>query len=233
MRILFLFLLLISIKSSAQQISLEEWNQQAKTNIRLLPRYGLVPKTKEQKEADESLINDMLNKGFTRRKASEEFIDLGFKYLYKDIKTAMYRFNQAYLMDSTNVDIYWGYGGVYLVLGDIERAKEQYQLGLSKDDRNSKIMTDLATCYMIEYYNLSQNEPGKANAKLDTAIDILTKSYKIDKKNQNTLFKISACYLNKKDCSSALKYYNECLKLGGDPITEEYKAAIKDLCDNK
>jgi len=226
-------LLLISGNSFAQQISLEEWNQQAKTNIRLLPKYGLVPKTKEQKEADESLINDMLNKGFTRRKASEEFINLGFKYLYRDIKTAMYRFNQAYLMDSTNVDIYWGYGGVYMTLGDLERAREQYQLGLAKDDQNSKILTDLATCYMIEFYNLSQTEPDKANLKLDTAIDILTKSYRIDKKNQNTLFKISACYLNKKDCANALKYYKECLKLGGEQITEEYKAAIKDSCGDK
>jgi tetratricopeptide (TPR) repeat protein len=221
------------MNSFAQQISLEEWNQEAKSNIRLLPKYGLVPKTKEQKELDESLVNDMLNKGYTRRKASEEFIDLGFKYLYKDIKTAMYRFNQAYLMDSSNVDIYWGYGGVYLVLGDIERAKDQYQIGLTKDDRNAKILTDLATCYMIEFYSLSQSEPDKANARLENAIDILTKSYKIDQKNQNTLFKISACYLNKRDCSNALKFYNECLKLGGDPVTEEYKVAIKDLCDKK
>ncbi|MBO9703318.1 MAG: hypothetical protein J7604_24095 [Sporocytophaga sp.] len=175
----------------------------------------------------------MLSKGYTRRKASEEFVDLGFKYLYKDIKTAMYRFNQAYLMDSTNIDIYWGYGGVYMVLGDIERAKEEYQIGLNKDDRNSEILTDLSTCYMIEFYNLSQTEPEKANMKLDTAIVILTKAYKVDKKNQNTLFKISACYLNRKVCSNALKYYNVCLKLGGDPITEEYKVAIKKSCDNK
>ena len=35
----------------------------------------------------------------------------------------MYRFNQAYLLDSTNTDIYWGFGGVYMTLGDFENAK--------------------------------------------------------------------------------------------------------------
>jgi tetratricopeptide (TPR) repeat protein len=233
MRLLIILTFFTSLNVFGQQMTLEEWNRQAETNIRLLPKYGLITKTAEQKASDESLISDMLSKGFTRRQASEQFIDLGFKYLYKDIKTAMYRFNQAYLMDSTNIDIYWGFGGVYMTLGDINRAKEQYEIGLSKDANNSKIITDLATCYMIDYYELSPIDSEKAKLKLNTAIELFTKSYKIDKKNQNTLFKISACYYNMKDCENALKFYNECMKLGGEPITEEYKAAMKVACEKK
>ncbi len=224
-----IILTLITLNTFSQQITLAEWNQQAETNIRLLPKYGLVEKTPEQIEADNSLIADMLSRGISRRQASEEFIDLGFKYLYKDIKTAMYRFNQAYIMDSTNTDIYWGYGGVYMALGDIARAKEQYQIGIDKDAKNYKILTDLATCYMIDYYALSETDSNS----LDTAIELLTKSYKINKKYQSTLFKISVCYFNKKDCKNALKFYNECMKLGGHPVTEEYKKAIKEACGGK
>ena len=53
--------------------------------------------------------------------ASDYLIKLGFNYMYKrDLKTAMYRFNQAYLLDSTNSDIYWGYGAIYMTLGNFE-----------------------------------------------------------------------------------------------------------------
>lgn len=228
--ILLLLFTFFSLSAFAQQISLAEWNREAETNIRLLPKYGLVQKTPAQLEADQALIADVTSKGRTRKQGSEEFITLGFKYLYKDIKIAMYRFNQAYILDSTNVDIYWGYGGVYMVLGDIKRAREQYQLGLNKDDKNYKILTDLATCYMIEYYELAPIEPAVAEVKLNKAIELFTQSYTIDKTYQSNLFKLSVCYYLKKDCDHALQYYNESMKLEGEQMTEEYKAAIKEAC---
>ena len=230
MKLLIITIFLTALHAFGQQMTLEEWNREAETNIRLLPKYGMVDKTPEQKASDESLRADMLSQGLTAREASEQFIDLGFKYLYQDIKTAMYRFNQAYLMDSNNIDIYWGYGGVYMVLGDIDRAKEQFQIGLSKEPNNAKILTDLATCYLGEYYDLSQRDLDKAKLKLNKAIELFTKSYKIDKTNQNTLFKISVCYYQQEDCENALKFYNECMELGGNPISKEYKAAIKVAC---
>ncbi|MDB5256169.1 MAG: hypothetical protein JWM14_864 [Chitinophagaceae bacterium] len=233
MRLFILLSLFISLQAFGQQLTLEEWDRQAATNIRLLPKYGLVTKTAEQKEADESLIADMLSKGLTRQEASKQFIEVGFKYLYKDLKTAMYRFNQAYLLDSTNTDIYWGYGGIYMVLGDLNRAREQYQIGLKKNPNHSKIITDLATCSMIDFFNLSSTNPEKSNVELDKAINLFSQSYKIDPKNQNTLFKMSVCYYNKKDCEKALLYYNECMTLGGDPVTEDYKEAIKTACGKK
>ncbi|MDF2456469.1 MAG: hypothetical protein K0R51_2462 [Cytophagaceae bacterium] len=231
--ILFLLLTVLSLSAFAQQMTLAEWNREAETNIRLLPKYGLVQKTPEQLEADEAFLADMASKGLSRKKASEEFITLGFKYLYKDIKIAMYRFNQAYILDSMNVDIYWGYGGVYMVLGDIKRAREQYQIGLQKDDKNYKIITDLATCYMIEYYELSPIDPAMAELKLNKAIELFTQSYSIDKNYQSNLYKLSVCYYIKKDCDHALKYYNESMKLEGEQMTEEYKAALKEACGKK
>jgi hypothetical protein len=120
----------------AQQMTLDQWNEEAKTNIRCLPKYGHVKKTAGQMEADSEFIQVTLPRFATKRLASEHLIDLGFKYLYQDVKTAMYRFNQAYLLDSTNSDIYWGYGGVYMILQDYPRAKEQYEGGLFERHRN-------------------------------------------------------------------------------------------------
>jgi len=141
-----------------QQITSTEWDEQAKTNIRLLPKYGHIPKTEEQKEIDEKFIEETVQqekfKG-DRTAASNHMISLGFNYLYRgNIKTAMYRFNQAFLLDSLNSDIYWGYGAVYMALGNYEKAKQQYEEGLSQNPNNTHLLTDLGTYYMAQYYGL-------------------------------------------------------------------------------
>jgi len=106
----------------------EQWKKESTTDIRLLPKYGHVEKTEKQKESDKVFIETILKQDSTHRKGADRFIRLGFNYLYRDdVKTAMYRFNQAYLLDSTNTDIYWGYGGVYMALGQYQKAKEQYK----------------------------------------------------------------------------------------------------------
>ena len=240
-KILTFAILLFSLTTFGQQYSdvMEkrmtsgQWNEEAKTNIRLLPKYGHVPKTDGQKDADKEFIETTLKKYPTKRKASDQLVELGFKYLYSDIKTAMYRFNQAYLLDSTNTDIYWGYGGVYMTLGDYENAQKQYLEGISIDPKNTHLLTDYGTYFMAQYYALRPLGEKEALKKLDFAVTYLTKSYQIDNKDQNTTFKLSICYYQKKDCKNAWKYYNECKSLGGQPITEDFTNALTEQCKIK
>ncbi|MDB5014790.1 MAG: hypothetical protein JWQ25_2992, partial [Daejeonella sp.] len=89
---------------------------------------------------------------------------------------------------------------------------------------SSNLLTDKATVYMTRYMN------GNNDKDYNLALTLFKKSYAIDPKNQNTLFKISACYFIKKDCDNAWKYYNECKKLGGQPITKEYTDALTQGC---
>lgn len=219
-----LIITLFSFSIFGQQMTYEEWEKEAQSNIRLLPKYGNKEKTKGQKEADQEFIKTVLETDKTREKGSAHMIDLGFKYLYQDRKTAMYRFNQAYLLDSTNSDIYWGFGAIYFIYNRLDLAREQYQIGLEKDPDNSRILTDLGTTYMTEYFQT------KNLSYLDTAISYLSTSYEKDPYNQNTLYKISSCYLMRNDCENAIKYYDVCMSEGGDPVTEEYKVAIKNSC---
>jgi len=145
---------LIALTTGAQQITSTEWDAQAAKDIRLLPKYGYKHKTHAEKQADKKFITATLKDEPDKRKASNHLIRLGFSYVYKDLKTAMYRFNQAYLIDSTNEEIYWGFGGVYMVLGDYEKAKEQYQQGLAINPNNVHLLTDYGTYFMTEYYAL-------------------------------------------------------------------------------
>ena len=216
-----------------EKMTLERWNEEAKTNIRLLPKYGHIPKTEGQKTSDKEFIESALKQYPSKRKASEHLIELGFQYLYKDIKTAMYRFNQAYLLDSTNTDIYWGYGGVFTLLGDFEDAQKQYLEGLSINSKNTHLLTDYGTYLMTQYYYLQPLDEKKAIVNLDSAIVYMIKSYQLDKKNPNTTFKLSVCYYQKSDCINAWKYYNECKSVGGQPITEEYTNALAEKCKSR
>lgn len=217
--------ILISTFLFGQQISYTSWKEEARTNIRLLPKYGNVPKTKEQKQADEELIKSYLEKEGSPRKASELLIRTGYDYLYRgDTKTAMYRFNQAWLLDPKNDNVYWGFGAVYLMFQDYEAAMRQYDEGLRINPKSSNILTDKATIYLTKY------QSGNSKDDLSKAIGLFEQSYSVDPKNQNTLFKVSASYFMKGDCDKAWKYYSECKILGGKPITPEYTAALSSSC---
>jgi Tfp pilus assembly protein PilF len=208
-----------------QRLTLAEWKDAANSDSRLLPKYGGIQKTKRQQAADQSLIETYLKELGTRRKASDTLISQGFSYLYRyDFKTAMYRFNQAWILDSTNVDVYWGYGGLYITLGDTHSALEQYNEGLRIDPINSKILTDKATIFMTQAQTKGDDN------KMSQAIELFNASYAIDPKNQNTLYKLSVACFIKNDCANAKKYYNECKALGGKPIRPAYAAALFKKC---
>lgn len=220
-------LLLIGGRVSAQQLTYAEWKAEAKENIRLLPEYGHAVKTAGQIEADNEFIKEELAKEKNPRIASDNCIKRGFDYLYKgEIKTAMYRFNQAWLLDSKNENVYWGFGTVYFYFNDPQEALTEFNKGLAINPNSDNILTDIATISYIEYYKTSDK------TKLVKALELLKKSYSVNKKNQNTLFKLSVCYFLNDDCANAWKYYNECKTLGGDPITDDYTKALKEKCKN-
>lgn len=236
--ILVILIFLTSLNSFGQnaienkdEMTIEKWNEESKTDIRLLPKYGNVKKSEKQLKADEEFIETILKQHNTRENGSNELIKLGFKYMYKNnLRTAMFRFNQAFLLHPENSDIYWGYGAIYMTLGDFEKAKEQYTEGLKLNPNNSHLLTDYATYFLTQYLFQLEVSEKDALKNLNEAILNLNKSYKIDTKDQNTLFKLSACYFYNNDCKNAKKYYDECITLGGDPITVEYTEALNDQC---
>jgi tetratricopeptide (TPR) repeat protein len=228
---------LISLTTYGQRMTLETWKKESETNKRLLPKYGHKVKTDDEKKFDNKFIEEIMSQEkFDKdpRKASNHLIQLGFNYLYRgDYKTAMYRFNQAYLLDSTNTDIYWGYGAFFSSIGYFEKAKEQYENGLSIDSTNTHLLTDYGTYFMGQYYGLELIDKENALKHLETGINYLIKSYSLDSTDQNTTFKLSVCYWIKGDCDNAWKFYDICKELGGQPITDAFTKDLKKKCNNK
>jgi tetratricopeptide (TPR) repeat protein len=79
-------------------------------DISLLPKYGYLPKNAIQQEADKKFIStiDERYKG-DRKKAAAEVSMRGWQLLRQsNFDDAMRRFNQAWLLDSTNGNALWG-----------------------------------------------------------------------------------------------------------------------------
>ena len=224
---------LLTLTAFGQSMTSAQWEEEEKNNIRLLPKYGLVEKTEAQKKSDQEFIETVLKRDSSNKKASDNLISLGFHYLYRDLKTAMYRFNQAYLLDSTNTDIYWGFGAVYMMLGEYKKAEKQYLEGLALDPDNTHLLTDYGTYFMTQFNELRPINPKEALTNLETAISYLIKSYNLDPANPNTTFKLSVCYWFKNDCENAWKYYTICEQYGGQPITKDYTDDLIKKCKQK
>lgn len=63
--------------------------------------------------ADEKLIEDSTRYSGSREKASGAFVENGFAYYARDdLTNAMRRFNQAWLLDPNNPEVYFGFGVV-------------------------------------------------------------------------------------------------------------------------
>lgn len=234
MRYITILLLLCAISfTNAQQQSFQSWKIAAENDKRMLPEYGNQTKSTEEIASDNRFINALLQAGTSKSEGAYEMIRLGFDYLYKgDLKTAMYRFNQAFLLNPNNSGIYWGYGAIYSAFGEYHLAREQYTKGLQLEPRSAAILTDFGTTYLGEYYaNVSQNQ-NKAAEKLEMAKEKFLASFAIDSEYIHTAYKLSIVYLYIGDCSNAKKYLNKTRELGGQPITKSYLSDFNLRCAN-
>lgn len=217
----------------AQQPSFKSWQMEAKKDIRMLPEYGTAEKTKEEIAADTRFVNSIVENGKSKSEGAQDMIRIGFDYLYKgNLKTAMYRFNQAYLLNPKNSGIYWGYGAVYTAMGAYDEARSEYTEGLKLEPESAPILTDYATTYLGEYYTNVRSNYKRAQKKLKMAEEKLLASYSIDPKYINTAYKLSIVYLNSQDCINAKKYLQATRALGGQPITKEYLTDFNRQCEN-
>lgn len=221
-------LLLSSLPSFSQQISYTDWQEEAKKDDRLLPEYGK-PRTPEQHAADEAYIKTALEEMNTdRHNGSEQLVELGFKYLAMgDLRVAMYRFNQAWLLDPKNANAYAGFGSVCFMFKDFSNSIKYFDKGLKMDPKNTNLLSYLARTYLSMY------EATTDTVAYYKVLPILNRSYNIDTTNMYTLYMLSRFYIRSNNCDSSLKYFYKCKKLGGQPITEQYEHALKARCNIK
>jgi tetratricopeptide (TPR) repeat protein len=156
----------------------------------------------------------------------------GWKAYYEgDLDTAMKRFNQAWMFDRENPEVYWGFG---LVMGqrafqgepkkNLEESIRFLKMAFDKDKKNGRILGDLAFSYtLLGHYLVSNGKDGKDN--FEKARDLFPKAFKLDPKYPLTVANWSVFYFYTQDYAAAKKKADEATKMGYT-FSPEY---LKDL----
>jgi len=169
--------------------------------INLLPLYGKVKKCSAQIESDRAFLKECDKNFSDRKKASRYYTERGWSYYYsKKPDTAMMRFNQAWLLDSLNADVFWGYGDL---VGQQKNYKESvvfFDHSLRLNASNSKVWESAATSYVQLFFKT------KDVSFLNKSTGFLKGAIKLDPKNPGLYAELTTAYsyFNQKD--SACKY---------------------------
>lgn len=215
----------------AQHLTYPEWQERSFRDMRLMPMYGNRPKNEKVLASDSAFVAQTLAAIPDRRKASDHLAALGFGLLREGNMThAMYRFNQAYLMDPKNPATYRGYGAFFMAMDRTDEAGRLFADGLALDSTDSRLMTDLSAAFLAGEFNLRDKEPEKADQLLNGAIGLLERALHQDPKSTEANFKLSVAHLRKGDCAKARAYRDVCKDLGGSQITPEYDVTLKARC---
>mgnify|MGYP001788015720 CR=1 FL=1 len=115
-----------------------------------VPMYGGLDRNTNPtlRAADEKLIQDTTQHYGSREKASASFTDTAFNYYRQgNVDFAMRRFNQAWLMNPNNPEVYWGFASVLHDQGKFCDGLKLLEIGLSKGPIQKGYMPDHAVLY--------------------------------------------------------------------------------------
>lgn len=134
-----------------------------------LPMYGgmdraLVP---ELKKADEAFIEGTSSAFGGRERAAKLWVEKAFAFYHRgDLDTAMRRFNQAWLLDPNNPEVYWGFGAVMhdrgMAFGAYDMEIRAYNLGF----RDPGFLADLGRVAALRTVEAKDLSPAKRAAFL-------------------------------------------------------------------
>lgn len=163
--------------------------------------YGEVKKCEQQIEFDKEFILESEKQFKDRKKASEYYVSKGWEYFYKDDNaTSMKRFNQAWLLDTTNPQVYWGFGNLLGRKNEFENSIKFLEKSIKLEPNNAKVYECIATSYGQIFHKT------KDIKYLNLTIENLKKAIKIEPKNGRAYGQLASSYAYLKQKDSLVKY---------------------------
>jgi len=191
-------------------------------SINSLPMYGKAKKCKEQLQADQEFIKQadhLFNND--RKAASSYYAKRGWDYIYQHkVDTAMFRFNQAWMLDSLNATAYWGFADL---LGMQQKFKESipfFERAEKLNPTNARLWTDAST----SYGNLFMQT--RDVSYLNKSISSLKKAASLDPKNPQVFAQLTAAYTYYMQKDSARKYLRITDQLDKNAVNPEVRKVL-------
>jgi tetratricopeptide (TPR) repeat protein len=195
--------------------------------INHLPEYGHTLKSKELLKADSLFIKSESKKYGNRKKASQRYTDLGWHYFQKGINdTAMFRFNQAWLLDSLNAGAQYGFA---VLEGKQQKFKESLKYFEKSNALNptaQKFLPDWALS-LLNVYEIEQDQK-----YVDKAEQVLDKFLKKDTTYAYAYNLRAVCSFYKKDYPQAWVYIHKCRLLSERQINNDLLKGLLSVSDD-
>jgi tetratricopeptide (TPR) repeat protein len=180
-----------------------------------LPMYGEREKTAEMKSADAAFIASIEKRGLSHQEGAEQVVQLGWSYWAKrDFATAMSRFNQAWLLDPENGNVYHGFALVTSVRGGTPSEVERlFLLSISKPNVDPVAFVDYGRFLWTQ-------------KQLERSLVQLNKALQLSPTVRNARSHISFVYYLKGDAGNACTWAKDAQK-NGDELE---KGFLEDMC---
>jgi tetratricopeptide (TPR) repeat protein len=196
---------------------------QCQEKINLIPMYGKEKKCIYQLEGDEEFLINCDKKFKDRKEAARFYINRGWSYFHmSQLDTSMMRFNEAWLLDSTNADIYLGFGSI---LGTNKQFKESipfFERSIKINPDNPKAYEGISASYGQLFFET------KDIKYLNFTIDNLKKAIQLAPNNASAYGQLTAAYSYLLPKDSARKYMEITDKLNPNEVNPEVRDLLKE-----
>jgi tetratricopeptide (TPR) repeat protein len=198
--------------------------QDSPQDVNKLPMYGRVKRTKEQLTADNKFIAEYESLGRSRKAVAAHLVIRGWEYTNaKMLDSAMINFNQAWLLDSLNADVYWGFADLLGMQGKFKESIPFFSRSLQINPANAKVWNDESTSYGNNFLQTKEKK------YLDSTIFCLKKAVSLDPQNAQLYSQLSASYSYVMQKDSAKKYLRITERLDPSAVNPD----VKKMLENK
>ena len=169
--------------------------------INLLPMYGKAQKCPEQTQADNEFLAASEKQFSNRDLASQHYVTEGWKlFEQRQLDSAIKRFNQAWLLDSTNAKVYWGFASVLGVKRQFRASVPLFKKCLVMNPREANAWEGLSTSYGQIFFQT------KDITFLHKSIDALKSCVNLTPQNARVYGQLAGAYSYFVQKDSARKY---------------------------
>lgn len=155
---------------------------------------------------------------------SKSAVDLGWKYYYQgDLDTAIKRFNQGWMFDRENPEVYWGFG---LIMGQRASAEDTegnlkesirfLEMATDKNPDDGRIIGDLAFSHTIlgHYLKSEKKNDKRSKEHFGKAEKLFPQAFKLAPKYPPIVANWSVYYFYTEQFDQAQNKAHEAVKMG-------------------
>lgn len=205
----------------------EKWQKKHNGQKNYFPKYGQSAKTVEEQLADNEFISTILSSGLTEKTGSNDLSSKAWKFFQNgDYEMAMLRFNQSWLLDSTNYSTMWGFGALLGVLGNSTESIKYLKDAYTLNSKNKRLLIDISTAYSKLFFQNNDKE------SLQTGLPYLLEYIEYDKSSEFALYNAAKLYFLLEDYENSWLYINKCQELGGKTIDPQFIKELKKMMKN-